>query len=270
MQKQNSFLERLYNTKLIIGMVHLHPLPGSPLYSGDMKKIIHLAKDDARALEDSGIDALIVENFGDIPFYPQNVPSETVAAMAVIVASVCDHVQIPVGVNVLRNDAIASLSICAATRAEFIRTNIHTGAILTDQGIIEGLAHKVLRHRANLGVNSAILADIDVKHGHLLANVKFNELISETDERGLADGLIVTGSMTGMEISLVDLHAARNCASDKPILIGSGVTIDNVTKCWRFADGIIVGTSLKQDGKTRNPVDPVRVKEFVNFTKKLG
>lgn len=268
-EHDSPLLQMLKNRKLLIGMVHLQPLPGSPNYSGGMKSIGQMAFTDAQILAESGFDALIVENFGDVPFYPGSVPSETVAAMTAIIARLCEQISLPVGVNVLRNDAVAALSICAATGAQFIRANVHTGAILTDQGILQGQAHTVLRHRQLLGCPAAIFADIAVKHGHLLVDIPFSELITETGSRGLADGFIVTGKMTGMEANLADLELAGKSANLKPILVGSGISALNLDRYWHLADGFIVGTALKKNNLATNPVDASKAREIIAIVEQL-
>lgn len=265
----NSFLQILKQRKLLIGMVHLQALPGSPRYAGDLKTIEHQARTDAETLAKAGFDAIIVENFGDAPFFPGAVPSETVAAMTALIARIADQINLPLGVNVLRNDAIAALSISAATGAQFIRTNIHTGVILTDQGLIQGQAHTVLRHRQHLGHPTAILADIDVKHGHLLVDVPLSELIVETESRGLADGLIVTGKMTGMAASSADVECARKNSAQTPLLVGSGISAQNLERYWHWADGFIVGTAIKKNGLVTNPVEGTQAVALIAVAQQL-
>lgn len=216
--------------------------------------------------ESCGLDAIIIENFGDAPFYPDRVPPATIAAMSAIVQAVGSETNIRIGVNVLRNDAESALAICNATRADFFRVNIHTGAALTDQGMIEGKAHETLRIRENLGKKVAILADIDVKHAAQLAARPIEELVAETASRGKADGLIITGAGTGLPINMRDLEAAR-AASSAPLFAGSGVTLDNMSGILPFVDGVIVGSAFKLDGNATNSVDESRVRNFMNAVK---
>src|SRR5690606_2253475 len=149
---------------VIIGMVHLLPLPGAPRWAGSLDEVRERALADARALEAGGVDGIIVENFGDAPFHPDAVPAETIAAMTALTTGVVRAVGLPVGVNVLRNDAAAALAVAAAAGARFIRVNVHTGAMLTDQGWITGRAHETLRLRARIAPTVAIAADVLVKH----------------------------------------------------------------------------------------------------------
>src|SRR5688500_10743558 len=139
-----------FGRRAVFGMVHLLPLPGAPLWGGSMDELIEAATRDAKAIFEGGCDGVVVENFGDRPFFPTRVPPETVAAMARVVAEVGRAVTLQIGVNVLRNDAHSALAIASATGAAFIRVNVHTGAMVTDQGIIEGTAAETLRLRASL------------------------------------------------------------------------------------------------------------------------
>jgi hypothetical protein len=253
----------------VIGMVHLPPLPGAPRFDGDRAAIRDRAVADAEALESGGVDAVVVENFGDAPFYPDSVPAHVVASMTDLVGRVVRATDLPVGVNVLRNDATAALSVAAATDADAVRVNVHTGARVTDQGVIEGQAHETLRLRDRLDAEDVtILADVDVKHSAPLAADDFDaEAVAEGVERGLADGLIVSGVGTGHAVDLAHLRevVARRDRLDTgvPVLVGSGVTSDSVGEILDVADGVIVGTALKEDGVTTNPVDEARVRDLV-------
>src|SRR6266542_325886 len=152
-------------------MVHLKPLPGAPLVGGSLDAVIDAALRDARAIASGGADGIIVENFGDRPFFATRVPPETIAAMTRAIVEIAAAVRLPLGVNVLRNDARAALAIAAAVGASFIRVNVHTGAMVTDQGIIEGDAAETLRYRTRIAADVAIFADTHVKHATPLANV---------------------------------------------------------------------------------------------------
>jgi uncharacterized protein len=245
--------------RVLIIVMHLLPLPGSPRWAGNFKKVIRWTLDDALASADGGADALIIENFGDVPFYKGNVPAETVAAMAVVGAAVRETVPLPIGFNVLRNDGRAALALCASCGGDFIRVNVLSGAMVTDQGIIEGSACAVTRLRRQLAPSAKILADVHVKHGSPLANVPLEIVARETVERGLADALIVSGTGTGQATSLDDIKSVRSACPQAPILIGSGATVANCASSLQFADGLIVGTWVKRAGKLSNPIDRRRV-----------
>jgi membrane complex biogenesis BtpA family protein len=248
--------------KLFIGVVHLGPLPGSPRWQGVLERVIKLAVDDAQAYERGGAHALIIENFGDVPFTKTHVGPETIAAMAAAGRAIRAAVKLPIGFNVLRNDARAALALCAAGRGSFIRVNIHTGAMLTDQGIIEGEADETLRYRERLCPGVEILADVHVKHAVPLGDWPIDMAARDTLERGLADALIVSGTGTGEAADVSDLERVRRACPAAKILLGSGVTAENVHQ-YSQANGFIVGTSLKRDGRLGNPVDVKRVAALV-------
>ena len=252
-------------SKEIIGVVHLLPLPGSPGWKGDLEAVIGSALRDTEALVGGGVDAVIFENFGDVPFLSGPVPPETVAAMAVIIETVAGQVDVPFGVNVLRNDPIAALGLAYATGGEFIRVNVHTGVMVTDQGIIEGGAAETVRRRSGLGAKVKLLADVMVKHAVPLGEQDIRDAAKASVHRGLADGLIVTGSFTGEEADIEDVKAVKEVVPQgTPVLVGSGVTEVNIGKYLEWADGVIVGTSLKGDGMVSNPVDVERVRRLVS------
>ena len=249
----------------IIGMVHLPPLPGSPGFDGDRDAIVERARSDAHTLVDGGVDAILLENFGDTPFYPDRVPPHVVAHMTAIAREIVETVTVPIGINVLRNDAQAALSIADAVGAAFVRVNVHVGARVTDQGVIEGRAHETLRLRNQLGSAVAILADHRVKHSAPLGTdpVTMADLV----ERGRADGIVISGSGTGAGTPIDDIETATKrrdeIGADVPVFVGSGVDHETVTETLSVADGVIVGTALKRDGETTGPVDRDAVERFV-------
>ena len=244
--------------KVLIGVVHLGPLPGSPRWKGNLERVIESAVNDARAYERGGAHAVFIENFGDAPFTKTNVGAETITAMAAAACAVRAAIRIPIGFNVLRNDACAALALCAACGGSFIRVNVHTGAMLTDQGIIEGDAYETLRYRERICPGVEIFADIHVKHAVSLGAWPIEIAASDTLERGLADALIVSGSGTGEAADVSDLERVRRACPDARILLGSGVTAEIVRE-YAQANGFIVGTSLKRGGRVSNPVDVKRV-----------
>lgn len=234
-----------------------------------MSQVLDRADADARALEGGGSDGLIVENFGDAPFCKDRVEAHTMAAMTLAVAAVREATQIPVGVNVLRNDSQSALAIAAVTGASFIRVNVHTGAMLTDQGLIEGQAYETIRYRKELGAEIKVLADVLVKHAVPLGDQSLEQAAKDTVYRGLADALIVTGSGTGEPTAMEDVLRTKEAVPDYPVLVGSGVREANVAELLSLADGVIVGTSLKQDEVTTNPVDEKRVARLMTVVKGL-
>jgi uncharacterized protein len=249
--------------KLVIGVVHLPPLPGSPKWGGNLGLVIDRAVADAQAYVRGGADAVIIENFWDAPFTKTNVGPETVAAMAVVGSALRAAIEIPLGFNVLRNDACSALALCAACGGAFVRVNIHSGAMLTDQGIIEGDAYNTIRYRQRICRNVLLFADIHVKHAVPLGDFAIEDSAHDTLDRGAADALIISGTGTGVAANIDDVERVRRACPHAKILLGSGVTLGNVSEFFRFADGAIVGTSLKVGGKLFNPVDPKRVAALV-------
>jgi membrane complex biogenesis BtpA family protein len=254
----------------VIGMVHVGALPGAPRYGGSMQPVIDAALRDARALREGGCDAIAFENFGDRPFFKDRVPAETIAGLTRVIAEVAGEVTLPFGVNVLRNDAASAIAIAAATGAAFIRINIHTGAMLTDQGIIEGRAAETLRKRAAIAPEVLIFADHMVKHAVPMVAVDEVHAAKDLRHRGFADGIIVSGIETGAEPDRGLFRALREALAEVPILIGSGLTEANAG-AFADADGAIVGTSIKIDGRVEAPVDQDRVARLVAaFKRRAG
>lgn len=245
--------------KLFIGVVHLKALPGAPSWHGNIDRVINHAAADAVALDRGGAHALFIENFGDVPFTKGSVGPETVAGMCAVARALKDYIKLPMGFNVLRNDAKSALALCAACSGSFIRVNVHTGAMVTDQGVIEGNAYETVRYRRQIAPLAQIFADVHVKHATPLGEPGLEASARDTIDRGLADGLIVSGTGTGRVTDLSELERVRRAVPKARILIGSGITRDNVKDYLQYADGVIVGTSLKFGGRVGNHVDVKRV-----------
>ncbi|HEY8379474.1 MAG TPA: BtpA/SgcQ family protein [Nannocystis sp.] len=253
----------------LVGMVHLLPLPGAPLWRGSFDEVLERAVADARALVEGGFDGVLVENYGDAPFYPGRVPAETVAALAVAVREVARAVDVPVGVNVLRNDGPAAIAIAAAAGAAFVRINVHTGAMLGDQGWLTGEAHETLRLRARLGAPVAILADVLVKHATAPAGLEIGQAARDAWHRGRADGLIVSGAATGAATDPARIRAVKAAVPEAPVWIGSGLDAGNVAELLPLADGAIVGSTLMHGGVAGQGVDPARVRSFMAVAREV-
>lgn len=247
----------------LIGMVHLPALPGSAGASLSMDRIIDRACREAELLAKAGFDAVIVENFGDAPFVADRVPSETVAAMAIVVDRVVRACGAAVGVNVLRNDAAAALAIAAAAGADFIRVNVLSGVYATDQGFITGRAAEIAARRAALSKRVCIAADVHVKHAQPISQPDVALAAEETAYRAGADAIILSGDATGSPTDLEAVARVRRAVPDRPLWIGSGVTAQTVGAHLDVADAVIVGTSIKKAGRTTNPPDPERVRAFI-------
>lgn len=247
----------------LIGMVHLKPLPGSPQFEGDFELVVDSAVRDAGTLTEAGFDAIMVENFGDFPFFAEDVPKITVAAMARAVAAVRTRTDLPVGVNILRNDALAAMAVAATCRASFIRVNVLAGTMHTDQGTVTGRAADVARMRAAVAPRVEVLADVFVKHATPPAGLTIDRAAADTLRRGGADALILSGTATGAPPDLEDFAQVRAAVPEARILAGSGASTLTIAGILAYADGAIVGTSIKVDGRTTAPVDRMRAAEFV-------
>ncbi len=257
-------LIEVFNTRNpVIGVLHLLPLPTSPRWQGDLQVVIDRAEQEATALASGGVSSIIVENFFDAPFTKGQVDPAVVSAMGLVVQRLQTLVTVPIGINVLRNDARSALAIATCTGAAFIRVNVLTGVMATDQGLIEGCAHDLLRYRKELGSSVKILADVLVKHARPLGSPNLTTAVQETLHRGLADGIILSGWATGSPPSLEDLELAKAAAGDRPVFIGSGADWENIGTLMKAADGVIVASSLKRQGDINQPIDPIRVGQFV-------
>ena len=256
----------------LIGVVHLPPIPGDPRHRGSQSfdDALSFALTDAQSLVDGGVDAIIIENFGSAPF-PKGTAGDRIhphqVAFLARVATKCRaRFDIPIGVNCLRNDAPAAVGIAAATNLDFIRVNIHTGAYVTDQGLIEGEAHRTLRYRRQLGVDDiAILADVFVKHAAPLVAIETEEAVQDTVQRGCADAIIVTGQATGHPVDTAFVQQVVRAANDTPIFIGSGLNAENASELAALSCGAIVGTYFKKGGQIHNPVDQRRVRQITDL-----
>jgi membrane complex biogenesis BtpA family protein len=262
--------------KPIIGMVHLWPLPGAPGYGGyGIGTILDHARRDAEVLLEGGVDGLIVENMWDLPYYAgADVPLEAATAQAVAARSIvemCSQLEapVPVGINVIHNGAAAELAIAVAAGADFVRVCILTGARLWDTGgLDQGCAPILLRRRKELGAEGIkLFADVDKKHSIPFPGLDLETHIEWT-EFYRADALIISGRMTGAAPPIDKVRRAKEVAT-RPILMGSGTNAENIAEFLQYADGAIVGSSLKSEGMAENPVDVERVRRYMRAVKAL-
>jgi hypothetical protein len=260
----------LKQTRPAIGMIHLLALPGAPLWQGSLQQVLDRACSDVKAYAAAGFDAILVENYGDVPFTATSVEPHTVAAMAWIMAHLRREVEMPFGVNVLRNDWRAALALAATCGGKFIRVNVHCGVMVTDQGIITGNACDCLRYRRNLDASHlGILADVWVKHGRPLGHAA--DIVASARDilfRGLADALIVTGPSTGVAAQADAVVLLRQALPDAAIVAGSGVHEGNVGTFAPLVDAIIVGTGVKEGQVTANPVSQARAERLMGLWKR--
>jgi membrane complex biogenesis BtpA family protein len=251
--------------KPIVGMVHLWPLPGAPGYTGyGMGTILDHAQRDAEALLEGGVDGLIVENMWDLPYYATTeIPIAGIAAQAVAAQKIVEMTDVPVGINVIHNGWSAELAIAVAAGAVFVRVCILAGARLWDTGDLDhGCAAELLRRRKDLRAEQIkLFADVDKKHSLPFPGLDLRTHIEWT-EFYRADALIVSGRMTGAAPPLEKVRRAKELAT-RPILMGSGTTAENIAGFLLYADGAIVGSSLKVDGIVENGVDVERVRRYM-------
>jgi uncharacterized protein len=270
--KPNALKELFKNPKPIIAMIHLPPLPGSPRYSGmSMEDIIEYALHDADLLKSGEVDGLQVENIGDYPYLrPESIGHETTAILAVVVKEVRKATGMPVGVCCLANGAIPAIAACLAGGGRWIRAAEWANAYIADEGFVEAIAPQALRYRSNLrAMDIKIFADVHVKHGShfIISDRPFEEQVADVEFFD-ADAVIVSGARTGSETPLERVVRAKQ-ATFLPVLIGSGLNPENAEQLLKAADGAIVGSYMRKDGKFWNPVEMERVKKLMAVVKRL-
>jgi uncharacterized protein len=264
--KASSAIREIFGTdKVLIGMIHCPAFPGSPRYQGGtMESIYDACMRDAEALVEGGMHGLIVENHGDIPFSkPEDIGPETSAFMAVVTERIARATGVPLGINVLANAPIPAFAIAMAGGAKFIRVNQWANAYVANEGFIEGRAGAALRYRSLLRAERIkVFADSHVKHGShaIVADRSIQELTRDIAFFD-ADAVIATGQRTGNTATIEEIEEI-GLATHLPLLVGSGVDKDNVAEILKRTNGVIVASSLKQEGMWWNPVDPERVRAF--------
>lgn len=265
--KENALHELFGHAKVLIGTIHLAPLPASPAYRGaPLSEILTAALRDAVAYVEGGIDGLVVENSGDVPFLkPDEIGIETIAFMTRLTSAVLEETNVPVGVNCLGNAVTAAIAIAGAAGASFVRANQWVNAYVANEGFVEGGAARALRFRTAISAHEVkVLADVHVKHGsHAIVADRSVEDQARDAEFFDADVLIATGARTGDATSPAEVLAIRG-GSGLPVIVGSGLSAENVDELFVAADGAIVGSSLKRDGAWWNPVEGPRVRELAD------
>ncbi|MCA1408046.1 BtpA/SgcQ family protein [Ensifer sp. IC3342] len=262
--KSSSAIREIFGTgKVLIGMIHCPSFPGAPRYRGAaMSEIYDACMRDAEALAEGGMHGLIIENHGDIPFSkPEDIGHETAAFMSVVTDRVARAVGIPLGINVLANAPIPALAIAMAGSAKFIRVNQWANAYVANEGFMEGRAAEAMRYRSLLRAEHIkVFADSHVKHGShaIVADRSVGELTRDLAFFD-ADAVIATGQRTGNAATIEEIEEIGS-ATHLPLLVGSGVTKDNVVEILKRTSGVIVASSLKQGGVWWNPVDVDRVR----------
>ena len=249
----------------VVGVVHVPALPGAPGYGGSMQPVLADVLRTVDIFHAAGVDGIIVENFHDVPFFIDRVPAGTTAALSAVAARVVDATDLPVGINVLRNDGAAALAIAAATGAAFVRINVLGRPVVSEQGVITGCAAEVLRLREQLAPQVAIWADAAVKHAAPMVPVALDVEIHELTERCGADVIVVSGDRTGLPTDPTTVKEART-ATERPVFIGSGTTIETLSSL-AAATGFIVGSAFED--RVGGVVQPERVAAFMDAVRTL-
>lgn len=256
--------------KPIIGTIHLPPLPGSPRYTGEpVKQICGRAVEDARRYAEGGVDGVIVENEGDIPFVkPEDLGPETPACMAVITAAVLEAAGLVTGVLVLANATLHSIAVAKAAGAHFVRANQWANAYIANEGFLEGTAGRALRYRASLAATDIrVLADVHVKHGsHSIVGDRTIAELTRDTEAFDADVVIATGQRTGDPTRVEEIRAIADVAT-RPVLVGSGLNAGNARDLLAHCGGAIVGSAMKEDGAWWNPVSVDSTRKIMDVVK---
>ncbi|UCF98013.1 MAG: BtpA/SgcQ family protein [Spirochaetaceae bacterium] len=264
------WIEKLFSSKKpIIAMCHLHALPGDPKYdpAKGIGWVIDKALQDLTALQDGGVDGVMFSNEYSIP-YLTKVEQVTVATMSCIIGELRKSIKIPYGVNVLW-DPMATIDLAVATEAAFAR-EVFTGAYASDFGVWNTDFGKTARHQYRThGENIRLLFNIVPEAAAYLADRKLENIARSTIFNMNPDALCISGVTAGVETSLELLKRVKQEVPDFPVFANTGVTAANVREQLAIADGAVVGTGLKYDGKIWNDVDIKRVKELMQLVKSL-
>ncbi len=246
----SSWLNSVFGvSKPLIGVVHAGPLPGSPLYDGGFEDVVEKAVKAAEILEEGGVDGVIIENYNDKLYPKARADPATIVSLAVIVREVRSRLSIPIGVNVLRNCCLEALAIAYVLDCRFIRVNVYSETVASDQGIIEASAYKLQRYRRYLGAwGVKVMADVHVKHASPIGSMSVEDVARDAVERGCADAVIITGSRTGVAPDQSLLLRVKSSVK-APVVVGSGLNPENAKVLMRVADAAIVGSYFKAGGE---------------------
>ncbi len=253
-----------FNDKKLIAMVHVLPLPGTPKYGGSVQNIIDKALEEAEIYRNAGVDAIMIENMHDVPYLKREVGHEISTMMALIAEKIKSTTKLPVGMQILAGANIAAISAAHTAGIDFIRAEGFVFGHVADEGFFESDAGELMRYRKKIGAEK-IQVFTDIKKKHSSHSITADTSVVETAKAAeffITDGVIITGSATGEAASVVDIVEVKknvNC----PVLIGSGLTTENIEKYFNFADGFIVGSYFKRDGYWANEIDTSRVNKFV-------
>src|SRR5712691_11391668 len=264
-KSNNSVLEALFGCpKPVIAMMHLLPLPGRPLYDdrGGIEAIVDALRRDLDILQDGGVDGLLFCNEGDRP-YPLHTDRAPIAAMAAAIGELRPYIRLPYGVDLLW-DAMAALAVAQAVRASFVR-EVFTGVYDSDMGLWQPDAAAALDYRRHIGAeNVRLFFNIEPEFARPVSPRPIGALAHSVVVSSLADVILISGAMAGAEANLDHIREAKVAVPNTPVLANTGVKVETVRATLAVADGVIVGTGLKYDGYTWNPVDAERVRRFMD------
>jgi membrane complex biogenesis BtpA family protein len=265
-------VEELFGVaKALVAMVHVQALPGTPFAARSMNNIIAQAVEEAHLLARAGFDAIMIENMHDRPYLRQGVGPEIVSGMTAVLDAIRGEVDVPLGVQILAGANREALAVAAAAGGAFIRAENFVFAQVADEGLMpEADAGPLLRYRREIGAEHVrVFADLKKKHAchALTADVSLAETARAAALFG-ADGVIVTGTSTGSPAVIDDVREV-SAAIELPVIIGSGLTPDNLERYWGVADVFIVGSWLKEDGLWHDPPAPDRVDAFLRSARRL-
>lgn len=257
-------------SKSIIGMVHVQALPGTPQNKYGISQICDMAVEEAKVYTEAGLDAIIIENMHDVPYLKGTAGPEIVASMTAVAKAVREVTDLDLGIQILAGANKEALAVAQAANFQFIRAEGFVFGHLADEGYIESCAGELLRYRKAIGAEKIeIFTDIKKKHSShaITADVDIDET-AKAAEFFLSDGLIVTGSSTGKAVYLHELKSLKDKVN-LPVLIGSGITLENLTEYWEYASGFIVGSHFKEEGYWKNPISLDRLNMFMDKIKDL-
>ncbi|ABN69548.1 photosystem I assembly BtpA [Staphylothermus marinus F1] len=253
----------------LYGMIHLPPLPNSPQYSGEkIDVILEYAINEAEKLVEAGFDGVIIENYMDYPFPVYEKDPVKLGFIEYIARRIREEFpNILIGLNILRNSGLESIDIACRNNLDFIRVNVYMETVLAPEGIIKPLAYEIMKYKMQKKCNVKIYADVNVKHSQPLMN--YTMVLRNTCSRGLVDGVIVSGEHTGYATPVSRVYVAKRICNGKEVIVGSGVNYQNIGLYIGLADAVIVGTSIKNEGITTNPVNLQKAMYLVERVKRV-
>lgn len=249
--------------KPVIAMAHVPAMPGTPLYDAEAgtEAIVEAVRRDVEHLVAGGVDAVMFCNENDRP-YQLKAGLEASAMLGRVVAE-CRPRNIPFGVDFLW-DAMAAMAVAATSGASFIR-EVATGVYESDMGIWAPDAAQLLRYRRNLhATDIAVLMNITPEFASSIGTRSVGQTARSVVVSSLADAILVSGPMAGAEPDMKTVREAKEAVGEEcAVLVNTGSKSTNIAEFFSVADGCIVGSDLKVDGHTWNPVDPSRVARFI-------